>query len=147
MSNPLNRHTDLRDRLERLNLGGMAALFAELALKAAKEGLTHEAYLYELVKQEEEQRLQRRTERLLRQSSLPREKTFRTFDLKRLPAAWQLQVERLKQGTFLETAVNVIAVGKPGVGKVTSRQHWATNSLCKGIRCYGSALQPWFSAS
>lgn len=117
MSNPLNRHTELHALLERLNLGGMAALFADLALKAAKEGLTHEAYLYELVKYEEEQRTQRRTERLLRQSGLPREKTLRTFDVKRLPAALQLQVERLKAGTFVETAINVIAVGKPGVGK------------------------------
>lgn len=117
MSNPLNRHTELHALLERLNLGGMATLFADLALKAAKEGLTHEAYLYELVKHEEEQRTHRRTERLLRQSGLPREKTLRTFDVKRLPAALQLQVERLKGGTFVETAVNVIAVGKPGVGK------------------------------
>jgi DNA replication protein DnaC len=117
MSNSLNRHTELHALLERLNLGGMAALFADLALKAAKEGLTHEAYLFELVKYEEEQRTQRRTERLLRQSGLPREKTLRTFDVKRLPAALQLQVERLKAGTFVETAVNVIAVGKPGVGK------------------------------
>lgn len=117
MSNPLNRHSDLHERLERLNLGAMAALFADLALKAAKEGLPHEAYLYELVKAEEEQRLQRRTERLLRQSGLPREKTFRTFDLKHLPAALHLHIDRLKGGAFLETAVNVIAVGKPGVGK------------------------------
>jgi DNA replication protein DnaC len=117
MSNTLNRHTELHALLERLNLGAMAALFADLALKAAKEGLTHEAYLYELVKHEEEQRMQRRTERLVRQSGLPREKTLRTFDVKRLPAALQLQVERLKGGTFVETAVNVIAVGKPGVGK------------------------------
>ena len=113
----LNRHTELRDLLERLSLGAMAATFADLALKAAKEGLTHEGYLYELAKHEEEQRMQRRTERLLRQSGLPREKTLRTFDLGRLPAALQLQVERLKRGAFLETAVNVIAVGKPGVGK------------------------------
>ena len=117
MSHQLNRHTELHALLARLNLAGMAELFADLALKAAKEGLTHEAYLYDLATYEEEQRMQRRTERLLRQSGLPREKTLRTFDVGRLPAALQLQVERLKCGTFLETAVNVIAVGKPGVGK------------------------------
>ncbi len=49
MSNPLNRQSELRSLLERLNLGGMAENFADLALKAAKEGLSHEAYLYELV--------------------------------------------------------------------------------------------------
>jgi hypothetical protein len=41
-----NRHDDLRSLLERLNLDGMAATFADLALKAAKEGLSHESYLY-----------------------------------------------------------------------------------------------------
>ena len=66
MSNPPNRQSELRSLLERLNLGGMAENFADLALKAAKEGLSHEAYLYELAKREEEQRTGRRTARLLR---------------------------------------------------------------------------------
>ena len=112
-----NRHDDLQSLLEQLSLGGMAATCADLALKAAKEGLSHEAYLYELVKEEVALRRQRRVERLLRQSWLPREKTFRTLDLDRFPAALRLQIERLKSGAFLEQAVNVVAVGKPGVGK------------------------------
>jgi DNA replication protein DnaC len=117
MSNHINRHHDLRTLLERLNLTAMAEVFADLALKAAKENLTHEAYLYELAKHEDDQRIQRRTTRLLRASGLPQEKTFRSFDLARFPAPIQLQVERLKSGTFLENATNVIAIGKPGVGK------------------------------
>ena len=48
---------------------------------------------------------------------MPIEKTFRTFDLGKLPSAIQVQVERLKSGTFLESATNVVAVGRPGVGK------------------------------
>ncbi|HLV97492.1 MAG TPA: IS21-like element helper ATPase IstB [Ktedonobacterales bacterium] len=112
-----NRHDDLQSLLERLSLGGMAATCADLALKAAKEGLSHEAYLYELAKHELELRRERRIERLLRQSWLPREKTFRTLDLDRFPAALRLQVERLKSGAFLEETINVVAIGKPGVGK------------------------------
>lgn len=117
MSITANRHNDLRSLLERLNLGGMAEVFADLALKAAKENLTHEAYLYELARHEEEQRTQRRTTRLLRLSGLPQEKTFRTFDLGRLSPQLQLQIERLRSGEFLEKSINVIGVGKPGVGK------------------------------
>src|SRR5437660_1418596 len=117
MRNQLNRHTELRSLLERLNLGTMAQTFADVALKAAKEGLSHEGYLLELATLEEEQRTARRTARLLRQSGLPQEKTFRTFDLQRLSPALQLQIERLKSGAFLEQAINVIAVCKPGVGK------------------------------
>src|SRR6266700_1717071 len=71
MHNPINRDSELRALLEELNLDGMAALFTDLALKAAKENLSHEAYLFELAKQEKEQRVARRTARLLRQSGLP----------------------------------------------------------------------------
>ena len=46
MANHTNRHDELRALLEHLNLGGMAAVFADLALKAAKESLSHEAYLW-----------------------------------------------------------------------------------------------------
>jgi len=112
-----NRHDDLQSLLDRVNLGGMAATCAEFALKAAKEGLSHEAYLYALAEQELALRSQRRVDRLLRQSWLPREKTFRTLNLEGFPPALRLQIERLKSGAFLEQATNVIAVGKPGVGK------------------------------
>jgi DNA replication protein DnaC len=44
------------------------------------------------------------------------EKTFRTFSLSRLTPTLQLQLERLKSGAFLETATNIIAIGKPGEG-------------------------------
>jgi DNA replication protein DnaC len=117
VSNSSNRHQELKALLDRLKLTGMATHFSDLALRAAKEGLSHEAYLHELARQEEALRNERRTERLLRQSGLPAEKTFRTFELTWLTPALQLQIERLKPGTFLAQAVNVIAVGKPGVGK------------------------------
>ncbi len=60
-----NRHTELRQLLEHLNLGGMASAFADLALKAAKENLSHEAYLFELARHEDELGTQRRTARRL----------------------------------------------------------------------------------
>src|SRR5450755_413567 len=117
MPKPSNRHSDLHTLLTQLSLTRMAEIFADVALRAAKEGLSHEAYLYELARQEEELRTQRRTARLLRQSGLPAEKTFRTLSLSRLSPTLQLQLERLKSATFLESATNVIAIGKPGVGK------------------------------
>src|SRR5437588_6485599 len=112
-----NRAIELHTLLTQLNLGAMADVFADVALRAAKEGLSHEAYLYELVRLETEQRTQRRTARLVRASGLPVEKTFRTLALSRLSPSLQLQLERLKSASFLETATNIIAIGKPGVGK------------------------------
>jgi hypothetical protein len=47
VSNSTNRHQELKAILDRLKLAGMAKHFPELALRAAKEGLSHEAYLHE----------------------------------------------------------------------------------------------------
>jgi DNA replication protein DnaC len=112
-----NRQEELQDLLRGLHLSGMADNFADLALKAAKAHLSHEAFLYELAALETEQRAQRRIERYLRASRLPREKTFATLQLERFSPAIQLQIERLRAGAFVEDAVNVVAVGRPGVGK------------------------------
>jgi DNA replication protein DnaC len=117
MPNIPNRHTELHTLLTELNLTAMADGAAPVALRATKEGLSHEVYLYELARIELEQRTQRRTARLVRASGLPMEKTFRTLSLSRLTPTLQLQLERLKSASFLETATNIIAIGKPGVGK------------------------------
>ena len=103
--------------LRDLRLPTMATTYAQVALKASKEHLTHEGFLYELARLECEEREQRRIERHLTQSKLPREKTFRTFQWDRLSAALRLQIERLRNGAFVTQAHNVIAVGAPGVGK------------------------------
>src|SRR5712691_9373099 len=97
------RSTALPTLLTQLHLAPMADVFADVALRAAKDGLSHEAYLYELARQEMEQRTQRRTARLVRASGLPVEKTFRTLALSRLSPSLQLQLERLKSASFLET--------------------------------------------
>jgi DNA replication protein DnaC len=112
-----NRHDELQALLRTLNLSHTAKSFADLALRASKANWTHEAFLHEVVRQECEFRSQRRVARLLHQSGLPGEKTFRTFQLEPLGPTLRLQLERLRTGGFLEEATNVIAVGKPGAGK------------------------------
>jgi DNA replication protein DnaC len=112
-----NRQEELTAMLRELRLPTMATSCAQIALKASKENLTHEGFLYELARLECEERAQRRIERHLAQSKLPREKTFRTFQWERLSAALRLQIERLRCGAFVTHAHNVIAVGAPGTGK------------------------------
>ncbi len=108
---------DLHGMLRRLHLTGMADNFADLASKAATAHLPYETYLTEVVQCECVLREQRRIARLLRQSRLPAEKTFHTLQLDRFPLGSQQQVAHLRSGTFLSDAVNIVAVGKPGVGK------------------------------
>src|SRR5215471_4446936 len=112
-----SRHTELTGQLRSLKLSTMAESFSEIALKAVRNGLSHEAYLHELVRLECEAREQRRRARLLQESGLPREKTFRTLQLGAFPPVIRQQVERLRSGAFVGQAVNVVVVGKPGAGK------------------------------
>ena len=91
----------------------------------------------ELATREEALRNERRTERLLRQSGLPVEKTFRTFEPKRLSPALQLHIERLKNGTFLEQAINVIAMGKPALGRAIWEQRLGMNWCLPVMRSSG----------
>ena len=69
-----DRQADLCSLLRSLDLTYAATSFGDLALKAAKAGLTHEAFLYELVRGECEYRTQRRIERDLRRPKLPHER-------------------------------------------------------------------------
>jgi DNA replication protein DnaC len=112
-----DRQAEMRLMLRALRLPAIAAVYEDLALKAAKANLTHEEFLYELLRAECLQREEHRVARLLRLSGLPPDKTFRTLQLERFPALIRQQLERLRSGTFLDDAVNVVAAGKPGVGK------------------------------
>lgn len=112
-----NRHADLTSALRQLNLQAMADCVSEVALKAARGQLSHEAFLYELVRLEQEQRMQRRVDRLRRESGLPRDKTFTTLQLGSFPPLIRQQIAQLQRGEFVAQAVNVVAVGRPGVGK------------------------------
>jgi DNA replication protein DnaC len=113
----MNRYVELTTLLRGLKLHAMADHVSDVAVKAARANLSHEAFLYELVRLEQEQRTQRRIERLRRESGVPREKTFATLDLASYAPLVRQQVERLRRGEFVTQAVNVVAVGPPGVGK------------------------------
>jgi DNA replication protein DnaC len=112
-----SRYTELTSQLRSLKLSTMAESFSEIALKAVRNGLSHEAFLHELVRLECEAREQRRRARLLQESGLPREKSFGTLQLGAFPPLIRQQIERLRSGAFVQQAVNVVVVGKPGAGK------------------------------
>jgi DNA replication protein DnaC len=80
----------------------------------------HEAslpVLAEIFELEQQDRRERRVQRLLRASKLPPGKIFDTFDDARLPRPLARSIRELQNGAFLEQAVNVLAFGLPGTGK------------------------------
>jgi DNA replication protein DnaC len=114
MSNP---REELIQLLRSLNLSATAATLQDLALRATKEGLTHEAFLLEVARAEDAAKTERRVTRLIKQSELPRGKTFRSLEVNRFDALTQMRLTELSTGAFLTEAINVIAIGKPGAGK------------------------------
>ena len=95
----------------------MASAVEDAALRAAKEGLGREAFLLELARTERAAKSARRVERLRHQSELLPGKNFRALDLNRFAPATRMQIERLRDGSFLTEAINIIAIGRPGAGK------------------------------
>lgn len=110
-------HDELEKLLRGMFLATMAESFTELAVRATREGLSHEEFLYELALLEREGRDHNKTQRLLVASKLPREKTFESIDLEHYPPTLRKQIEALRTGAFLSGAINVIAIGEPGTGK------------------------------
>ena len=84
---------------------------------ATAEGWSFDRYLHSLCELELGQREQRRKQRLLAASKLPREKTMAAFDRGRLKKTAERQVAALVDGAFLDRAENVLAFGNPGSGK------------------------------
>ena len=73
--------------------------------------------LLEILEQESEMRRRNRTERFLRESGLPLEKTHETLELDRFPQRILRQYATLRDGSFLERNENILIFGKPGAGK------------------------------
>jgi len=70
-----------------------------------------------LCESEEQDRRERKVERLLNQSGLPEGKTLGNLDEKILPAKIRRLLPTLLEGQFVERAENVLAFGLPGRGK------------------------------
>ena len=135
------RNTELQSQLKELHLPTIRALYEPYATQAQQESLSYEQYLQELVGRECEARRQKRTERDLRNSKLPLEKTLSAFDRGRLSRKLNQQVNTLLQGEFLEKAENVLAFGNPGSGKTHLLSAIAQELIRQGHRVYFRSCQ------
>jgi DNA replication protein DnaC len=113
----MNTSTALNQSLRELRLPAFRECYEEKAERARQESLGYQEYLLELCERECEDRRNRRIERDLHASRLPRGKSLEAFDLKRLPVKVSQQVRTLLEGSFVERRENVLAFGNPGSGK------------------------------
>jgi len=117
MSRETPIRSELLQNLTQLHLPAMRACFEEAARRAEKETLSYEQYLLELTERECEARDRNRVAKLLKESSLPLEKTMANFDQKRLPVKVGRQLKVLLDGGFLDRKENLLLFGNPGAGK------------------------------
>jgi DNA replication protein DnaC len=107
----------LKVLLRALKLPSVHANYDQVAALAEREGWSFARYLLHLAEIEVADRRTHRIERLLRQSGLPTDKTLATLNQQRLPAKVRRQLPTLCEGSFLDSAENVLAFGLPGRGK------------------------------
>src|SRR5262249_11293384 len=103
--------------LRLLHLPAFADHYGTQGALAAEEGWTYDRYLFRLCEMELDQRAQRKRQRWLQASKLPREKTLATFDRSRLKKNLDRQLAVLFEGDFLDRRDNVLVFGNPGSGK------------------------------
>ncbi len=132
---------DLELTLKQLHLPTVNAHYREFAEEARREGLSYEEYLDGLMGREIEHRRDTRTERWLRESRLPLEKSLENFDQSRLPAKVRTAVSTLSGGTFLDRAENVLAFGNPGSGKTHLLAGIAQELIYRGHRVLFQSCQ------
>src|SRR5258706_16278312 len=110
-----NRHQELTALLRTLNLSQIAARFEDVAVRAVREGRSHEAFLHELARLGCEHRAEQRRLRRTRESGVALEKTFATLQLIPFGARLPQQIEQLRRGTF-GAAAGQAAAGGPARG-------------------------------
>ena len=109
--------TEIARSLRQLHLPAFVDNYDVQATVATNEGWAYDRYLVALCELELEERRQRKIERFLRESKLPREKTWAAFEQSRLPRTVERRVDALLEGDFLDRTENVLAFGNPGSGK------------------------------
>lgn len=103
--------------LRSFRLPTMAAIWAESVARAERESWGYQRLLQHLCESEEQDRRERKMQRLLKASGLPEGKTLGNLDEKLLPTKIRRLLPTLLEGHFVERAENILAFGLPGRGK------------------------------
>lgn len=103
--------------LKSFYLPTFARNYDEFAKRSEKQKLGHIDYLKQLALAERDERMARKTERLLRQAKLPRGKTLVDFNFSKQPGLSLSRMNELATGDCLDNCENILLIGGPGTGK------------------------------
>lgn len=107
----------LKQLLGDLKLNVCQEHFQTLAESAEKQRHSHLEFLHALLWREQEQRQQKRIQKLIKEAQLPRNKLLSDFDITRIPGLSKSQVQLLAEGEFIDRCGNILIFGNPGTGK------------------------------
>jgi DNA replication protein DnaC len=100
-----------------LHLPTVRAEAGPLADQAAKQHLTHRAYLAEVLASEVDERDGRRRARRIVEARFPRLKRLEEFDLSAAPAINPATLAALARGAWIDAGEPVVLIGDSGTGK------------------------------
>lgn len=113
----MKENLQLEGMLKSFYLTAFAQHYDDFAKRAEKQKMTHTDYLFQLAQAENEDRLAKRTARLLKQARLPRGKVLDDLDVTRQPGLSKVRVRELAEGGFLDNCENLLVFGTCGTGK------------------------------
>ncbi len=119
---------------EQLRLTRMAADWPALAQEAAGSEASYGEFLERLLAAENDARLERQREALLKIATLPGIKTLEQYDFGFASGAPRAQIQELASLTFIERAENIVFLGPSGVGKSHLAQALAYRAVMAGIK-------------
>jgi DNA replication protein DnaC len=100
-----------------LQLPTIRAEAGQLAAAAAKQRLSHKAFLAEVLTAECDERDARRRLRRINEAKFPRTKRLTDFDTTLLPDLPQATLAHLAAGTWIDKGEPLVLLGDPGTGK------------------------------
>jgi len=112
-----NLHDQIDYYSRQLRLPSFRKSYLEYAKQAAREKLSHEQYLLELMILEQEQRTINRKKQRVRRAGFPAQKLLQDLIREELPAEGADKLISLERLDFITEGQNIILAGNPGTGK------------------------------
>lgn len=103
--------------LDTLKLKSMRDNYQKEAENSVKTGASYEKFLLQLSEGEVLSRLNRHVQTRIKKAQFPSLKTLDSFNFSALPMLDKKSVMGLMEGTYIEKAYNILALGNSGTGK------------------------------
>jgi DNA replication protein DnaC len=128
------QHERIAAMCTKLKLERIAAEWPPLAQQAARDEASFAEFLERLLTMENDARVERQRQTLLKLATLPAVKTLEQYDFGFASGAPRLQIQELAALSFIERTENVVLLGPSGVGKTHIATALAYRAVMAGIK-------------